>query len=422
MPGLKRELSLASATLLGVAIIVGAGIYALIGKAAGISGDAVWLSFLVSAIVAAFTGLSYAELSSMYSKAGSSYTYIRQAFKNDLLAFLAGWLIVFELVFGASAVSLALAGYAASIINFNGLAIAAAAIIVFSAINLAGIRESKYSNNAMAVIEVGGLVFVIILGFLFGARAPALTAFDFGAVAQAAGLVFFAYLGFEAIAVESEETRLPRKTIPRAILLALGLCAVLYVLTAVAALRLLPPDALASSPAPLRDAVVGVIGEGNATWLALVAVISAASTILACLVTSSRLLYGIAEQHSLPRFVAEVNNRFRTPHYAVLLAGAASLAFLAFGGIEEIASVTNLGALIAFIMVNASVIKLRLAEPRAKREFKIPLSVKNIPVTAVLGVIASAWLALQFSAKTVAAAAAILAVGVAVYWLAKRAK
>ncbi len=420
MPRLKRELSLLGATLFGVAIIVGAGIYALIGKAAGLAGDAVWLSFLVSAVVAAFTGLSYAELSSIYPKAGSSYTYIKHAFKNDFLAFLAGWTIIFELVFGASAVALALAGYVLSIIYLNEFLVAGAAVMIFSAINFLGIRESKYSNTLMAVIEVAGLVFVIIVGILFASRTPALLSIDFGAVAQAAGLVFFAYLGFEAIAVESEETRVPKKTIPRAILLALAICAGLYVLTAVASLQLLSPSAFAASQAPLRDAVAPVIGVDNAFWLAVVAIISAANTILVCLVTGSRLLYGIAEERSLPGFLAKVNPRFHTPHYAVLLAGLGALGFLAFGKIEEIASVTNFGALLAFALVNASVIALRVKEPGTRREFTIPFSVKNIPVTAVLGIITSLWLMLQFPEKIMAAATAIIAGGAMVYWLARK--
>jgi len=419
MPRLKRELSLAGATLLGVAIIVGAGIYALIGKAAGTAGDATWLSFLVSAVVAGFTGLSYAELSSMYPKAGSSYTYIRHAFKNEFLAFLAGWLVIFELVFGASAVALALAGYAASLIPSPELLVAAAAIAVFSAINLLGIKESEYSNNAMAIIEVAGLLIVIALGLFFGSRNPALTQIDFGAVARAAGLVFFAYLGFEAIAVESEETRVPKKTIPRAILLSLMVCAVLYVLTAVAALKLLPPQALASSSAPLRDAVSEILGE-NAAWLAVIAIISAANTILVCLITGSRLLYGISREQSLPGFLGDVNKRFRTPHYAVLVACIAAIGFLAFGKMEELASVTNFGALLAFVMVNAGVIVLRLKEPGARREFRIPVSVKNIPASAVLGIASSAWLMLQFSPKIVESAAAIIAAGTVVYFAAKK--
>jgi len=422
MPALRRELSLLGATLFGIAIIVGAGIYALLGKAAGIAGDGMWFSFLLSAIVAAFTGLSYAELSSIYPRAGSSYTYIKHAFKNDVLAFFAGWLIAFELIFGASAVALALAGYASSIISFNLLAVAAAALVIFSAVNYLGIKESEYSNNAMAVIEVAGLVFVILLGLLFGARAPNLTNFDFGAVAQAAGLVFFAYLGFEAIAVESEETKVPKKTIPRAILLSVAVCAALYVLTAVASLKLLSPAALASSSAPLRDAVVGIIGEQNAVWLAVIAIISAANTILVCLVTGSRLLYGMASGGSLPVFLGAVNKRFRTPHYSVVLAGLAAVGFLAFGNLEELASVTNLGALVAFVLVNASVIALRVKEPRARREFRIPLNVKNVPVTAVLGILSCAWLLLQLPLKAFWAAAALAAAGLAIYFVAKRLK
>ena len=422
MARLKRELSLFSATMLGVAIIVGAGIYALIGRAAGIAGDAAWLSFVVSAVVAGFTGLSYAELSSMFPRAGSSYTYIRHAFKNDALAFLAGWLIAFELIFSVAAVALALAGYAAAILPVGALAAAVASIAVFSAINMLGIRESERINNVLVFVEVGGLVAIIALGFLLGARSPNLAAFDFGAVAQAAGLVFFAYIGFEAIAVESEETRVPRKTIPRAILLAVGITAVLYSLTAIAAAKLVPPEVLASSSAPLKEAVSAAIGPLAGTVLAVVAIISAATTILVCLVTGSRLLYGMAREGSLPGALAEVNRRFRTPHYAVLAAGLLAVAFLAFGDIRDIAELTNFGALVAFFMVNAGVVKLRLSDPRAEREFRIPFSVKNVPVPAVLGAATCVWLLLQLSTKILGAAAILLLVGAAAYWLGKKNK
>jgi APA family basic amino acid/polyamine antiporter len=418
VPKLKRELGLFSATAVGIAIIVGAGIYALIGKAAGIAGEGVWLSLAIAAVVALLTGLSYAELSSMFPKAGSSFVYVKKAFRSDFLGFIAGWMILFELLAGGAAVALALAGYALSLAPVNIAAAAVISIIAFSALNLAGIKESVFVNNVFCVLEVAGLLAIIAIGFALGPRGVSLAVPDFGGALAGAALIFFAYIGFEAIAMEAEETRFAKRTIPKAILLSIAVCAVLYIATGFALLKLLPAVSLGASNAPASEALSAAVG--NVAWvIALIAVASCANTILMCLVTASRLLYGIAREGSFPKLFSTVSARFGTPHWSVAAACAVTLLFLIVGGLRETAEVTNFGALSAFLLVNLSVVMLRVRQPGLKREFRIPFAFNNVLVLPLLGALSCFLLLLQFSFYTWAISAAVIVSGVSAWILFK---
>lgn len=413
---LKRELNLFSTTLLGIAVIIGAGIYSLIGKAAGIAGDSVWASFLLAGLVAVFTGLSFAELSSIFPKAGSIYVFIKKAFKKEEIAFTAGWLIVFELIAGASLVSLALAGYFNSIMPADHLTVAITALALFSLINLIGVKTAAAIDNILALIEVSGLIIVIAVGLFFAQRSPSLLDLsNLEGILSGASIVFFAYIGFEAIAIESEETKSPKKTIPKAILLAVGICMLLFILVSIASVNLLPPSTLYSSNAPAADAVKTVIGEW-ASILSIIAIIACATTILVCLLTGSRLLYGLSKEKTLPPLLNHTNKRFATPHYSILLALATSVLFLFLGDLKYLAEVTNFGALFAFALANAAVITLRKKQPKLKRTFRIPFNYKNTPITAVLGIISCTLLLTQFSIETYASAATVILIGLLSYY------
>lgn len=418
MPKLRRELTLFSATLLGLGIIIGAGIYALLGQAAGIAGAGFWLAFALAALVAIFTGLSYAELASMFPKAGSSYVYVKQALgsRKSLIAFLAAWMIIFELIISATTVSIAFASYFQDFFESPALLVALAVLALYTLVNLIGIRDSARLNNAMAFTEVAGLVLVIALGLFFGTARTDLLSLKGGlaGLLQATTLVFFAYVGFEALAVESEEAKNARRTIPLAIVLSVAISTLLYVLTAVASVRLLGADALAASNAPLSDAVAQAVA-GAGPLLTLIALVSTSSTVLVSLITASRMMYGVASETSLPKALSRVNKRFLTPTYAVLTAFAIAALFLLFGGLGEIANAANFGALFVFVLVNASVIALRMKQPKARRDFTIPLSVRNVPLTAVLGIATSALLITQVGVKVLAAGALMLLAGTAFF-------
>lgn len=417
--GLRRELGLASATIMGISVIVGAGIYAIIGAATGIAGSGVWLSFLVAAFVALLTGLSYAELSSMFPGSGSSFTYVFRGLGSRLLGFITGWLILFEAVVGAAAIAIAFGNYFASVFTFPVMAAAFVCILLFSAINMVGIKESMAANTIMFILEVGGLIFVIIAGFLFGTVHPNLMDFQLTPVLAGAALVFFAMLGFEMIASESEEAKDARHTIPMAIVLSIIICAFLYVAFAIAALMLVGPDVLGSSSAPVKDVVYPLLGD-YALIFSIIAIASTGNTVLICLITASRLSYGMAKENSLPGFLSAVNKRFRTPHMAVLASFAVALLFLLLADMVVIAEVTNFAALLAFFLINASVVKLRMDYPNEKRPFMMPLAPFNIPLPAVLGALASLFLIAYLSLNAIAYGIILVAIGAAVHMLMPR--
>ncbi len=416
---LKRELGLASATIMGISVIVGAGIYAIIGAAAGIAGSGVWLSFLVAAFVALLTGLSYAELASMYPQSGSSFTYVFKGLRSRLLGFITGWLILFEAVVGAAAIAIAFGNYFASVFTFPVIAAAFICILLFSAINMVGIKESMAANTVMFLLEVGGLIFVVFAGFLFGTVNPDLADFQLTPMLAGAALVFFAMLGFEMIASESEEAKDARRTIPNAIILSIVICAFLYVAFAIAALMLVGPEVLGASAAPVRDVVYPLLGE-YAFIFSLIAIASTGNTVLICLITASRLSYGMAKEKSLPAFLSAVNKRFRTPHMSVIASFIIAVLFLLLTDMVIIAEVTNFAALLAFFLINASVVKLRLDHPGEKRPFRMPLAPFNVPIPAALGALASLFLIAYLSSNAIVYGMGLVLLGGAVHLLMPR--
>ncbi len=400
MAKLKREITLTTATIMGISVIVGAGIYSLIGAATTVAGSGVWLSFLIAAIVALFTGLSYAELASMFPHAGSSFLYVTKGFNNKLFGFSAGWLILFETVVGAAAISMSFGNYLASIISFPIMLAALGVILLLSIVNLIGIKESLFLNNFLFVLEVGGLILVIMMGFLFGSAHPNLLNFQFPSVLTGAALVFFAMLGFEMIATESEEAKDARHTIPYAMVLSIIICAVLYTLFAIASLMLVSPEVLGISTAPVKDIVYPLLGQYSYLF-SFLALASTGSTILVCLITASRLSYGMARESTLPKFLSKVNSRFRTPHFSVFAAFIIASAFLLLANMVIIAEVTNFAALLAFFLVNLSVICLRFSKPKEKRAFRIPFSIGKVPLIPVLGALTSLGLLFMLSQEAI---------------------
>jgi APA family basic amino acid/polyamine antiporter len=416
MAELKREFGLTTATIFGISVIVGAGIYAIIGSATAISGSGVWLSFILAALVALLTGLSYAEMASVFPKAGSSFLYVLKGLKSKLLGFTTGWLVLFETMVGAAAISMAFGNYLASIVSFPVSLAAFGVIVFFSVVNIIGIKESIKLNNFMFAMEIGGLLIVIVAGFLFGAANPDLMDFEFAQVFAGAALVFFAMLGFEMLASESEEAKDARRTIPYAIVLSIVICTILYALFAIASLLLVGPEVLGASTAPVKDVVIPLLGE-YAFIFAIIALASTANTVMICLITASRLSYGMANENALPPFISNVNEKFRTPHFAALFSFVVASGFLLLSDMVIIAEVTNFAALTAFLLVNISVIVLRLREPKLERAFRIPLSVANVPLPAVLGALTVVFFITQLSINAVAYGLGLVALGVLVYFV-----
>ncbi len=393
---LKRELGLVAATLSGVGIIFGAGIYALIGKAAGIAGNAVWISFFFAAVVAALTGLSYAELSSIFPKAGAEYVYTGHAF-NKRLAFIVGLLIIISGIIGAATVSLGFGGYFSNLFKTPLIPTAIALLVILGAVNLWGIKQSARIAILFTLIESAGLVAIIFIGLphLGSVNYFEFSPIGFSGIFAAASLIFFAYLGFEEIVKLSEETKNPTKTIPTALIIAMAVSTLVYILVAISAVSVLGWEKLAASNAPMADVASAGFG-GNAFFiLSIIALFATSNTALLMMLASSRLMYGMAVDHGFPSVFSRVHSIHRTPYFAIFLVTLLTILFALVGKIELIADLTNFVAFLTFIAINASVIVLRRKFPHSDKHFHTPGSIRKIPILPVLGIIFSAFMLLN---------------------------
>ncbi|MBS3064774.1 MAG: amino acid permease, partial [DPANN group archaeon] len=251
---LKRSLGLFETTFYGVGVVLGAGVYVLIGKAAGLAGNSLWAAFAIGAFIATFTGLSYAELSSMFQKAGGEHYYAQKAFNNHI-AFLVGWLIVIGGIIASATVALGFAGYFNALFNTPIILTAIAATLILTIINFWGIKEATWFGIIATVIELAGLLIIIALGFAFfgDVNILELPPTGFQGLISGAALIFFAFLGFEGVVRLSEETKNPKKVIPKALILSIIITTIIYILVAISAVSVLGWERLAMSNAPLAD-------------------------------------------------------------------------------------------------------------------------------------------------------------------------
>ena len=398
---LKRELGLWEVTLAGIGIILGAGIYVLVGKAAGVTGNTVWLSFLFGALVAAFTGLSYAELSTLFPKAGAEYVYTQHAFGRKV-AFLIGWAIILSGIFVAATVSIGFAGYFAGLFGGSTLITAGALLLVVTAINWYGIKQSARLGALFTLIEGAGLILIIFIGL------PHLGSVDYlqmthglGGVLSAGALIFFAFLGFEEIVRLSEETKNPNRTIPRALIISIVITTILYVLVALVAVSVVNAETLATSSSPLADVASVALGPEAFFILSVIALFSTANTVLLEIMATSRIMYGMAEFKSLPRAFGRLSRSRRTPTIALALLFVASAVTIAVTDIHLAAEVSDFFLFMTFLIINGVAIALRYKMPGAKRRFKMPLNIGRFPVLALLGVIATLLLLVSLNSTIV---------------------
>lgn len=389
---LSRKLGLFATTMYGVGLILGAGIYVLIGEASGLAGEGIWISFMLAAIVSVFTGLSYAELSSLYPKAAAEYVYVKNVFRNNFLAFMVGWLVLFTAIVATTAIAFGFGGYLSGFVDVPIILSAIILMIVLAIVNFIGIRESSGMNIIFTLVEAAGLVFIIYLGFVYSGEHSVeyfSTPFGFEGILAAFVLVLFAYVGFENIANISEETKNPRRTIPRAIILSIIITSVIYILVALAAINALPIEELANSSSPIADIAGKILGSDGYIILSLIALFATTNTVLIMAVAGSRILYGITDGGSFPSFFSKIHNRTKTPWVAIVTCTVISIIFAFSGDIATIASVTVFTIVIVFVAVNFSVIWLRLKEKEPHEGFRTPFSIRKVPVLPVLGVITS---------------------------------
>jgi APA family basic amino acid/polyamine antiporter len=414
---LKRTLGLTMLTFYGTGMILGAGIYSIIGQAAGKAGYGLWQGFVLAAFAALLTALSYAELVTMYPKAGGEYIYLRNAFSNQRwLAGTTGIIMTFAGCASAATVALAFASYLQHFVVLPHLLVAACLLTFFTAINMIGIKQSSWFNAVFTTIEAFGLLLFIWLGWKSPSFGSSVFTTPTSATISSAALIIFAYFGFENIVNLAEETKSPEKTIPRAILLSLLISTVLYVLVSFAAVALMPPDQLALTESALTDAAMGS-SRGIAGVLAGIALFSTANTALIALLTTSRILYGISKDNSLPQAFAKTLTLRQTPWVAALVSLGVSMVLLPLGKVETLASVASFTTMIAFIAVNSALISLRLSNPTKIRPFRVPLSLGKIPVLPLLGILTCLLFLFQFENQIYLVASIAFACSAGIYFL-----
>lgn len=350
---LERRLGLWSVTLAGVGVILGAGVYALIGPAAAEAGGGLWLAFLGAAVVAALTGYSYARFSTEVARNSPEFQYTSLGLGRRI-GFASGWLMAWADLISIAAVALGFGGYLSHLLPLPIVGGAAILLVVLCVVTYMGIRESIGLVVTFTLIELAGLVFIIAVGLPFWGDVDYLEMpRGVGGVWTAAALVFFAYLGFDELGNLAEETWEPRRTLPRALLIAMLVTTVVYVAVSISAVSVAGWRELGASSAPLAVVAGKVLGSRAETVLVYVALAATTNTVLLLLVSVSRSLYGMASSEALPAWLASVGPT-RTPWAAILLAGLVGVGFVLIGNLERVAQMTNATVLLSFIAVNVS--------------------------------------------------------------------
>jgi amino acid transporter len=409
---LKPVLGPVQLTFYAVGVIVGAGIYSVIGSAAGVAGEGLWLSFVIGAFVAFLTGLSYAEMTTMMPVAGAEYVYLRRAApRADWAAFGVGAIILFSGSATAAAVATSFGGYLRFFVDVPVWFSALLLIGACTAVNIRGIHESSWVNILLTLIELSGLVLVIAAGF-WAAGAAEVFAPVFAApgagVMTGAAILFFVFLGFEELANVAEEARDPGD-VPRALFAGLGITTVLYVLVALAIVALAPPEMLAASEATLAAALARV-WPGAAGTLSAIALFATANTVLIILIATSRLAFSMGRDGELPSIFGAVLPGRRTPWVGALFAFALGAILIPVGDLTVLAELSSISALLAFLAVNLTLIALRFQEPGAKRPFRVPGAIGKLPLVPVAAIASILFLLGFFKSEVYWGAALALAV------------
>ncbi|HNW96834.1 MAG TPA: amino acid permease [Bacteroidales bacterium] len=441
--GLKRTLTATNLTTLGIGAIIGAGIFVLTGQAAAqYAGPAIVISFIISGVACAFAGLCYAEFASMIPIAGSAYTY-SYATMGEFLAWIIGWDLILEYLFAASTVSVGWGGYVVSFLNDFGIHIPAylsaasgsvlvdvpnigwkpitenllknlsalninvdtlphvtsimnlpamAIVAILTTLLVIGIRESANFNNVMVIVKVSVIIIFIAIGFAFVKSAnwhpfiPENTGewgeYGWSGILRGAGVIFFAYIGFDAVSTAAQEAKNPQKHMPIGILGSLSISTVLYILVAIVLTGIVSYTML-NVPDPVA---VGVNAMGNGMfWLRpiikIAAIAGLSSVILVMLMGQPRIFYSMSKDGLLPPVFSKVHKRFKTPYISTIITGFVAMIIAGVLPIDILGELVSIGTLLAFAIVCVSIIILRKKRPDLPRPFRTPL----VPLIPILG-------------------------------------
>jgi len=393
---LQRRLSLPLLVLYGIGITIGAGIYVLIGAVAGHAGRYAPWSFVLAAVVMAFTVGSYAELTTRFPVSAGEAAYVRAAFRSRAASTLTGLLTIVIGIVSSAAVALGAAGYIAQFTDLPPSAVVALLLAVLGAVAAWGILESVLLASLFTLIEAGGLLVIIVAGWqaqvpLASALAlPPLDIATLSGIGYASLLAFFAFIGFEDLANVVEEAKVPQRDIPRAMVLTLVISTVLYVAVAAIAVAAVPVAELAASPAPLSLVFRTLAGVSPAT-ISVIAIVATLNTILAQMTMAARVVYGMAKQGDLPGFAGRVHPKTATPLIATALIVAATLALALLVPFERLAEGTSLATLVVFALVNLALLRLRHRKVHTDGpHIRVPLWVPAAGFVSCLAMMAAA--------------------------------
>jgi APA family basic amino acid/polyamine antiporter len=420
MSALNKTLGLPMLIFYGTGMILGAGIYSIIGKAAAVTGGTLWIGFAFASVAAFLTALSYAELTTMFPKAGAEFIYLRETFKTEKwIGSTAGIAMAFSGAATAATVALAFSGYLNQFINSPQITTAMALLIIFSGIAIMGIRTSGWITIISTLIEISGLILIIYFGLTSNKFGNSLETVPHLGTMSGSALIIFSFFGFENIANLAEEAKNPEKDLPRAILISVIIATILYILVSISALSLLSSEKLANSDAPLMD-VAKTASITYSKILGAVALFSTANTALISLIGASRILYSMGEAKVLPKLVAVVSLKRKTPWIASIIVLITASILLPLGNLETIASVSSLTTMIAFLLVNIALIVLRYKQSTKIRAFKVPLSIGKTPIFPILAAFICLLLLTQFHLKVYLIGIGFLALSSLYFWLHER--
>ena len=381
--GLKRVLGLRSAVIINLGAIIGAGIFVIIGIAAGKAGPAIIISIFISAIIAIFTGLSFSEIAQHISKEGGVYEYAKESFAPSA-GFIGGTMWTFSNMIAISAVSLSMGSYINSLfhLHINLIIYGIPVIILFAVLNMLGIKNSAKTLSVLVGLNLVILIIFIVSG-LFYFKASDFSNFaphGFTGIMEGSALIFFAFTGFSRITTVGDEVKNPEKNIPKAIIISIIISSALYAVVAVVAIGLISSSSLASASAPLSAAIKVLHNPYLIVIIAIGGITATAGVVLTGILGTSRVLYAMGRDREIPEHFGKID-KFGTPIYSILLSMAISLLFVYFVGFSTIIEASNVSVLIAYAIIDLSAIilwkKVKNDNPVHLREqkyfFVIPL-------------------------------------------------